>query len=213
MGNKVKFGLRNVYITRIYFDENDLVRFGRFRRIHGAVSLSLDAEGSEEKFYADDMVYYSTNANNGYSGEIEFALLPDWARQEILNEYKDEKGVSFEDADAETNPFAMFYEIQGDQKAGRYAFYNCSMSRPNSEHETLEDAKTPKTETASITVLPLPNGLTHDNDAKLGAGRRIVKAATTEETDAEVYNNWFTKVHKGEVYDDEEATTEKKTSR
>ena len=33
------------------------------------MNLSLDPEGDTEPFYADDMVYYTTVANNGYSAK------------------------------------------------------------------------------------------------------------------------------------------------
>ena len=39
------------------------------------MNLSLDPEGDTEPFYADDMVYYTTVANNGYSGDPEIIEL------------------------------------------------------------------------------------------------------------------------------------------
>ena len=76
--NKVKFGLKNCHYAKAVFDqETNEVTFGTPVAIPGAVNLSLDPEGDTEPFYADDMVYYTTTANNGYSGDLEIALLPE----------------------------------------------------------------------------------------------------------------------------------------
>ena len=47
----------------------------------GAVSLTLDPAGNETSFYADNVVYFSAYANNGYTGTIEFAHIPDGFKQ------------------------------------------------------------------------------------------------------------------------------------
>ena len=52
--------------------------------IPGAVSLSLDAEGETNPFYADGIVYFRTTANNGYSGDLEIAL-PDRRSSTVLH--------------------------------------------------------------------------------------------------------------------------------
>ena len=54
------------------------------RAIPGAVSISLDAEGDSTPFYADGIVYFRSVANNGYSGDLQMALIPEWFRTEIL---------------------------------------------------------------------------------------------------------------------------------
>ena len=43
----------------------------------GSVSLSLDANGEPENFYADGIAYYVINNNMGYDGDLELALIPD----------------------------------------------------------------------------------------------------------------------------------------
>ena len=42
----------------------------------GSVSLSLDANGEPENFYADGIAYYVINNNMGYDGDLELALIP-----------------------------------------------------------------------------------------------------------------------------------------
>ena len=64
--------------------------------IPGAVSISLDAEGDSSPFYADGIVYFRSTANNGYSGDLEIALIPEWFRTDILKETLDKNGVLVE---------------------------------------------------------------------------------------------------------------------
>ena len=44
------------------------------------MSISLDAEGETSPFYADGIVYFRSVTNNGYSGDLEIALIPEWFR-------------------------------------------------------------------------------------------------------------------------------------
>jgi len=100
--NKVKFGLKNCHYALATLDvDTGTVTFGTPVAIPGAVSLSLDPEGDNDPFYADDMVYYMTAANNGYSGDLEVALLPDSFRTDIMHETEDDNGVLVEDSTVE----------------------------------------------------------------------------------------------------------------
>ena len=69
--NKVKFGLSNVHWAKIIqwgedSDGNKTVpAYGESVSLPGAVSLSIDANGGNENFYADNGVYYVINNNSG----------------------------------------------------------------------------------------------------------------------------------------------------
>ena len=69
--NKVKFGLTNVYWAKIFqwaVDKDGNATSPAYQtpvRLPGAVSLSIDANGENENFYADNSVYYVINNNSG----------------------------------------------------------------------------------------------------------------------------------------------------
>ena len=110
--NKVKFGLKNCHYAKATLDpDTNEVTFATPAAIPGAVNLSLDPEGDTEPFYADDMVYYTTVANNGYSGDLEIALIPDSFRKDILKETEDTNGVMIEDSTVEPEYFALLFEL------------------------------------------------------------------------------------------------------
>lgn len=180
--NKVRFGLKNVHYAPITkFSDDGTPTFATPKRYPGAVSLSIDAEGETENFYADNIAYYLINNNAGYSGDFEAALVPTEFATDVLGEQLDENGVLVETNTAEVQPFALLFEFEGDKKAIRHVLYNCSASRPGTEGSTTEDTKTIATETLSITATALANGL--------------VKSKTSENTSDEAYNGWYDNVY------------------
>lgn len=108
MGNKVKYNLKNVHAAKLTKDSEDRFIYATPQAIPGAVSISLEAEGDSSPFYADGIVYFRSTANNGYSGDLEIALIPEWFRTEILKEELDAKGVLVEKSNiTETEKFAL----------------------------------------------------------------------------------------------------------
>lgn len=135
MGNKVKYNLKNVYAAKLTETpgEDGVVTYSYAtpQAIPGAVSISLSAEGESSPFYADGIVYFRTVTNNGYSGDLEIALIPEWFREEILQETLDENGVLIEQSNnAESVKFALLFEFDGDVNAIRHVLYNCTASVP-----------------------------------------------------------------------------------
>ena len=185
MSNKVKYNLKNVHaakLTETVADGETTYTYAQPKAIPGAVSISLDAEGSTSPFYADGIVYFRSTTNNGYSGDLEIALVPEWFRTEILQEQLDAKGILVERSNnAEGVRFALLFEFDGDAKAIRHVLYNCSSSRPSIESETKEDTIEPGTEKLTITADPRADGL--------------VKARTGDTTDAASYANWYSTVY------------------
>ena len=181
MANKIKYNLKNVYAAILTRTGNSY-SYGTPQAIPGAVSMSLDAEGDSTPLYADGIVYFRTVANNGYSGDLELALIPEWFREDVLNETKDNNNVFIETSDLkDTVYFALLFEFDGDQKAIRHVLYNCSASRPSIASQTKESSIEPGTETLSLTADPRDDGL--------------VKARTGDDTTSSVYTGWYSSVY------------------
>ena len=180
--NKVKFGLNKVHWAKITaWSEEGVPTFATPARLPGAVSLSIDANGENENFYADNSVYYVINNNAGYTGDLEIALITTEFATNILGEQLDSKGVLVERNDAESSQFALLFEFDGDKNHIRHVLYCCSASRPANEGETTEESKSVKTEKLSLKASALPNGL--------------VKSKTCESTDESTYNGWYNAVY------------------
>ena len=179
--NKVKYNLKNAHYAVITVGEDGAVKYGTPVPMPGSVSLSLDANGEPENFYADGGVYYVINNNQGYDGDLELAMIPESFRTDILKEELDEKGVLIENSEVELGTFALLFEFDGDQKHIRHVMYNCSASRPGIEGKTNEDKKEVQTEKLTINAVPLPNGM--------------VKAKTGNTTDATTYADWYKAVY------------------
>lgn len=176
--NKVKFGLKNAHYALLTIQEDGTVSFGTPVAIPGSVSLTMDAQGDTETFYADDMAYYVSAANDGYSGTFEVALIPESFRTDVLHEQLDENDqVLVENINNQTSPFALLFEFNGDQRATRHVLYNCTCTRPSVSGSTTNKTKTPTTETMNLTASPLPSG--------------NIKARTTANTPAAKFAGWY----------------------
>ena len=179
--NKVKYNLKNAHYAMLHIAQDGTVSYDTPVAIPGAVSISLDANGEPENFYADGVAYYVINNNMGYDGDLELAMIPESFRVDALNETLDDNNVLIENANTELNPFALLFEFDGDVKHIRHVLYNCSASRPGIEGQTNEESREVQTETLTIKATPLASG--------------VVKAKTGNTTDSSVYNNWYGSVY------------------
>lgn len=181
MPNKIKYGLKNVHAA-IQTETDGVYTYATPAAIPGAVSLSLEAQGEATRFYADDREYYVSADNNGYSGDLEIALIPEWFREQILQEAKDSNGVLVETSDGkEAIKFALLFEFDGDVKAVRHVVYNCTVARPAIGSKTKEENVESQTESLTITSKPRTDGL--------------VKAKTGDTTATATYEGWYTDVY------------------
>lgn len=186
MPNKIKYGIKNVYVAVATIGADNSATYGIPFAVPGAVSLSLDPQGENTPFYADNIQYWVGVANTGYEGDLEVAMLSDNFHKTILNAQEDSNGVLLEDSDVEAVHFALMFQVEGDVKATRHVLYNCTCTRPSAGGETKEDTVEPQTETTTITAAPVYMS---------GLDRNIVKAKTTEGTDATAYAEWFESVY------------------
>ena len=167
MSNKIKFGLKNVHYA-VITETDGVITYDTPKSIPGAVNLTLDAAGESVQFYADDSVYYEENTNDGYTGSLEMALIPDEFRVDVLGDELDANGALIENKDAKAKHFALMFEFDGDAKKTRHVLYYVLASRPSVSGSTRTNTKEPQTETLNITARPAPD--TGDVKAKVPQG-------------------------------------------
>ena len=186
MSNKIKYGLKSVYYAVATIAADGSATYAAPVALPGAVSLSMDPQGELTPFYADNIVYYMSSANNGYEGDLTLAMVPDSFKKDVLGYVEDTKKVLVEDADAEPAHFALLFQFEGDAKAIRRVLYNCVAGRPTDNSNTKEDNVSPETDQLSLTATTIYNASLDKN---------VVKAECNDTTDADVYAGWFTNVY------------------
>lgn len=152
--NKIRYGLSNVHVGSLTFEDSAPV-FGTPKAYPGAVNITMDPEGDDSPFYADNMVYYTSTTNNGYSGNLEMAYLHEWFETEYLGFKTSSEGMIVETADAKPSAMYMMFQFEGDVNATKHILYNVQASRPSIEGKTREDATEPATVTIPYTAMPL----------------------------------------------------------
>ena len=184
--NKIKYGIKNVYYAVATIAADGSATYGNPVALKGAVSLSMEPKGDTNKFYADNIIYYTSVANNGYEGDLELTLIPDSFLTDVLGMTKNADNIIYEDAGAQLVHFALLFQFEGDQKATRHVLYNCTATRPTASGNTKEGSIEPATESISITATTI---------YVASLGKDIPKAKTTIDTGSTTYDGWFTTVY------------------
>lgn len=184
MANKVTFGLEQVHIAFIDTVATTSPAWETPIAIPGAVRFAPEPQGEETTFYADNGPYYTSSSNNGYTAELEMALVPDEVLAEMLGWETDTNGMLVEVADGIQKEFALMGQVQGDSKNRRFVYYRCKAARPTKEHSTKSESIEPTTDVLNLTILPIEVD-----------GKRIVKGTMElNDTNATAYNAFFTNV-------------------
>lgn len=158
--------------------------WGTPQAIEGAVNFTTSPEGDTTEFYADNTKYFTHTSNNGYTGELEIANIPDDILAEMLGMTIDSNGMLVESAGDEPKEFALMGQVQGDQKNRRFVYYRCKASRPGQESSTTKASITPNTDTVSLTILPFEHN-----------GKKLIKGVMElSDTNSTAYNNFFNAV-------------------
>lgn len=184
--NKVKFGLSNVHYSLITYAADGTLSYGTPVAIPGSVSLDLSSSGDQTDFFADNISYFSTFANQGYTGTLEVAMLTEDFLTDIMGEVVDTNGALVEDASVTPKEFALGFQIQGDDKNRKVWLYRCTCARPSVSAETKTETIEPNTDTLDLTVMPRLS----DN---------LVKIAMTESaSNTTAFNGFFSSVYEAQ---------------
>lgn len=184
--NKIKYGLKNVHYAIGSLQTNGSMTYSTPVPFPGAVSLSLEPQGDNSPFYADNIVYWVGASNTGYQGDLEIARVIDSFKKDVLGMINDGKSVLVEDANAPAVHFALLFQFEGDDKATKHVMYNCTATRPSAAGNTKAESVEPQTESVTITATSVYNA-TLDAD--------IVKAEANGDSDSTTYSNWFNTVY------------------
>lgn len=186
MANKIKYGLKNVYYAIATPTTTGTMSYDTPVAIPGAVNLSLAPQGDNVNFYADNVLYWVGNGNNGYQGDLEIARIPDSFKEDVLGMIKDGKDVLVEDLNAPIVHFALMFQFEGDVKATKHIMYNCTCNRATEAGSTKGETIEPQTETLTITAASL-HVPALDTD--------VVKAEANEGSNSTTYANWTSTVY------------------
>lgn len=184
-GKGVRYGIRNVHVA--WYDEEQAT-FGTPFALPGCRTLKTSPEGDTKKWFADDVVYYIGRANNGYTGELEMAKIALQIMAEAQGwEYDETNDVMFEvtGGDVAAKPFALLFEVEGDESNTRFCYYNCTLDRPEHEWGTTEDGIEPTTEKVGLSIDPL----------SIGEKGYVKAMAELTEKNQAVFDKWFKQVH------------------
>ncbi len=186
--DKIKYGLSNCYYAKGTESTQtaNVWTYSTPVALPGAVSLTLDADGDNTTFYADNIKYWVGNNNQGYSGSLELAIIPDQFKTDCLGELTSNKQVLLEDVDAALGHFALLFQFEGDKNQRRHVLYNCTASRPSLSGSTKADSIEPQTETINVSAA---------GEYNTGLSKTIAKASTMDTTDATTLSTWFTTVY------------------
>lgn len=145
--NTYKYGFSHFYVA-FQTDEG----WEKPEHVPGAINFTADPQGEQNIVYWDNGPGMTQTKNNGYSGSLEDALLPDHILARMNGWYIDKNGKLVEDADGIGEKFAVLFQVEGDKQARRVVWYNCQAARPSATAQTTEASITPNTDTLDLTV-------------------------------------------------------------
>lgn len=150
--NKVKFGLSNCYYATVT-ENNGTTTYGTPVALPGAVSLSLEAQMSQENFYADNGVYYVSSSANSYEGDLEIATVPRSFLTDVFGDVEDTNDALIELKENAPKYFALLFETDGDVAGHRTVMYKCSATRPALGSSTKTDSVEVQTSSMAIKAI------------------------------------------------------------
>lgn len=194
--NKVRYGLKNVHYAVLTEAANGTITYGTPKRIPGAISVSLAATTARKILAADDSYYWTAESLANYTGDMNFALIPDDFRADCLGELTDSaSGVKYETNVPTTARFALLFEFDGDAHKVRHVLYNCTASKPQIAGQTVnpDDGPDPSQGTETITVTAAARSDTLVR-ARCKPGDSITTGTGSEAVTTNIYDTWFTNV-------------------
>lgn len=148
---KVEYGIKNVHYA-VWTDPVGSTpgSYATPVALPGAVSLSLEWDGDSNKFYADNIPYFTVSSNSGGSGSLEVARIDKAFKKAILGCIEDANQMIIDVANATRPQFALLFEVATDQDPIKFVLYNCTAKSPNRTDNTATDSTDPDTITVEF---------------------------------------------------------------
>ena len=150
--NKVRFGISKLHVGKFNVSDAGVVTLGAPMHIPGTTKLSLDPDVELTEFWADNVLYWICQNDNGFTGEIENASFPDAFKTGFLNYLTLADGGIAQIKGRNIEPVYLMFESDGDQEQSRGIIYNVSLGQIKREHNTIEKTKTPQVATLGFTA-------------------------------------------------------------
>lgn len=147
---KVIYGLKNVHYA--IFDSTTGT-YGSWKSIPGAVSLSSDADTTQNDFYADDVVYATISASSKETGSVEFACITDEMYTDLFGYVNGDDGLVYQTTEPVSITVALGYEVSGNEGKMRGVRYNVTFTAPSQSANTMTDSTNPDTVTVNYTAI------------------------------------------------------------
>jgi phi13 family phage major tail protein len=129
-------------------------------KIPGAVSFSPTSNANNTDFHADNVLFFSAVSDTGgITGNLEMALFPNTFLRDVLGWAIADNGGLVQLANQPHPPFALLFEVAGNEEPIRVVYYNCVGSTPTDSHTTNTQNITVATKSMAISATPilLPN--------------------------------------------------------
>lgn len=152
---KVIYGLKNVHYAIYTPGANGAAgTYGAWKSIPGAVSLSADADTSQNDFYADDVVYATISATGKETGTVEFAAITDEMYTDLFGYANDAtSGLTYQVTEPTNVTVALGYEVSGNEGKMRGVRYNVTITPPSQSANTMTDSTDPDTVSCDYTAV------------------------------------------------------------
>lgn len=145
---KIQFGVSDVAYS-VYDDSTG--KYGAWVPLPGCTQLTLSPEGSTDSTYADNITFYTSTKNSGYTGSVTLLSIPDSLRTDVFGEVN-KGGLLYEITTAIPKTIALRFRVDGNVRNEITILYNVTLARPSGDNSTNEDSISIKNYSMDITA-------------------------------------------------------------
>jgi phi13 family phage major tail protein len=145
---KIQFGVSDVAYS-VYDDSTG--EYGAWVPLPGCTQLTLSPEGSTDSTYADNITFYTSVKNSGYTGSVTLLSIPDSLRTDVFGEVN-KSGLLYEITTAIPKTVALRFRVDGNVRTEITILYNVTLARPSGDNSTNEDSLSIKNYSMDITA-------------------------------------------------------------